>query len=175
MTQSTEPKLRDLRQDRAGRHVYIPIARRFGEFVVPTDRAASLDRSVSRFSAITTFVMLLLIGLFHRSPAMMFGMLALGLIALGIGRTWMAAGLEAVSLPSGSLVPRSLSWAEWAARVGKVQLRVGLVVFVASALFPLPALATAAPFTGTWIGALVWSLLSGFFAYASWRGLRLVH
>jgi hypothetical protein len=172
MTQPTLPTLRDLRQDRTGRYIYIPLALRFGAFVVPAEQAASLDRAASRFAAISIFVMCLLIGIVAGSLAREFGVLGLGMVVFAVGRQRLASGLEPAALASDSLVPRSFSWARVAARMGKFQLRITLTACVVGALFPLPLLATESPLSRLWLGALAWSVLFGFFAYASWRGLK---
>jgi len=172
MSEPFQPKLRDLRRDRKGRYVYIPVALRLGAFLVPPERVAPLDRSANRFSAIASFATFLLIGFVPGPLVTKFALLGIGLSVLVLGRRWMARGLEPVAISPGGLEPQSLSWASWAARMGKVRLRLGLVVGVGCALLPLPVLATSPPFTGQWISVLLWILCFAFFGYASWRGLR---
>jgi hypothetical protein len=164
--------LKDLRRDRSGRYLYIPLLARLGAYQVPAERAPRLDRSAHVFSTVASVGMFLLIGFVPGSLVTKFVALGVGLLILGLGRQYLAIGLQRVTFAPGSLEPVSLSWTTWAARTGRNRLRVGLVVGVGSALVPLPVLATTAPLTAPWLSSLVWSLAFGFCGYASWRGLR---
>lgn len=172
MTTPPHPMLRDLRLDRAGRYIYIPLTARLGAYAVPADRAAALDRAASKRFLISNFVTCLLVGLVPGSVAAKLGALGLGLTAMAIGRQGLASGLERVVLAPGSLVPRSVSLASWAHIMGRFQLRVSLAAGILLALLPLPLLVTEPPLSGIWLSALALSAVYGLVAVTAWRAIQ---